>query len=427
MGKKMRIGYACLAIAVPGTGIRSCTLKNTDETRLTALIEQNLRSLENMIDYNIKNGIKLFRISSDLIPFGSSVAASLAWEALFRDRLTEIGAKIREAGMRVSMHPGQYTVLNSPDSAVARRAVDDLHYHGRVLHSLGLNPSHKIILHLGGAYGDKKQAVLRFRSGCGELNPDIRRRLVLENDDSLYHIADVLGTAAAVGLPVVYDNLHNAINPADAQKADSYWIGECARTWRESDGAQKVHYSQQHPDRKPGAHSQTVMIDTFLDFAAQLGDLKPDIMLEVKDKNLSAIKCMLCLGDRGVGALESEWVRYKYSVLERSPLAYQEIRSLLRDKGGYPAIPFYRLVEEALRQPEDTGHAVDALQHVWGYFKNIATEKESRDFFEHLEAYRQGNTTLDALKRQLCRLAEKYRIDYLLCAYYFYMDKLGLA
>ena len=65
----MRIGYACLAVGVPDTEQRSCRKVNATEENLTDLIRHNLRVLNNLIDYNIKNRILLFRISSDLVPF----------------------------------------------------------------------------------------------------------------------------------------------------------------------------------------------------------------------------------------------------------------------------------------------------------------------------------------------------------------------
>lgn len=171
--------------------MKSCTLKNADDKHLLSLIGQNLDSLERLIDYNIQNGIPLFRISSDLIPFGSSLAAGLPWQEIFAEKLSAIGGKILRSGMRVSMHPGQYTVLNSPDPSVVERAVEDLRYHAGVLDGLGLGRTHKIILHLGGVYGDKKQAKSRFLSRYRGLEPGIQKRLVLENDDKLFHIWDV--------------------------------------------------------------------------------------------------------------------------------------------------------------------------------------------------------------------------------------------
>ncbi|NTV90991.1 MAG: UV DNA damage repair endonuclease UvsE, partial [Clostridiales bacterium] len=173
----MNIGYACLTVGVPGTDLKSCIMKNAGDERLRELIGNNLDSLEKIIEYNISSGIRLFRISSDLIPFGSSPVNRLPWERLFSDRLSGIGKKIRDGGIRVSMHPGQYTVLNSPDPEVARRAAADLDYHCRLLESLGTGADCKIILHLGGAYGNKKTAIERFGKNFRLLDGRLAERL----------------------------------------------------------------------------------------------------------------------------------------------------------------------------------------------------------------------------------------------------------
>ncbi|MEA4964630.1 MAG: UV DNA damage repair endonuclease UvsE [Oscillospiraceae bacterium] len=416
----MRIGYACLAIAVPGSELKSCTLKNAKKERLLALIEHNLDSLETLIDYNERNGIRLFRISSDLIPFGSSLSTELCWREMFSEKLSAIGQKILRSGMRVSMHPAQYTVLNSPDALVVQRAVEDLQYHAGVLDSLGLGSEHKIILHMGGAYGDKRQAGSRFIVRYQELCPAIKRRLVLENDDRMYNIEDVLATASAAGIPVVYDSLHHSVNPADKAMDDAYWIKLCSETWRKEDGPQKVHYAQQHPGKKPGAHAETIRIDPFLEFWRQLSGMNLDIMLEVKDKNLSALKCINCVSERGIIALEAEWSRYQYCVLERSPEQEREIRRLLRDKSNYPALEMYRRIEESFHLPVSSEHGGNAAKHVWGYFEDKATEAEKRRFQALLRKFSAGETGILPVKSQLRRLAEHYQEDCLLNGYYFY-------
>ena len=130
------IGYACLALGVPGSGLKTTSLKHASRERLNLLIGQNLAALEALIDCNIKSGIKLFRISSDLIPFGSSAAMDLPWRERFAPVLERIGGKVRASGMRVSMHPGQYTVLNALDPEVAKSAVLDLDYHCQVLDAM---------------------------------------------------------------------------------------------------------------------------------------------------------------------------------------------------------------------------------------------------------------------------------------------------
>ncbi len=289
----MIIGYACHTVGVLNTEIKGCILKNATEERLSELIQHNLRSLENIIEYNFTNGIKLFRISSDIIPFGSSPVNTLNYRELYKERLLTIGNKIKETGLRVSMHPGQYTVLNSPDVQVVSRAVDDLKYHTGFLDSLGVDSSNKIILHIGGAYGDKKTSIQRFLDRYTDLNENIKKRLVIENDDKSYHIGDVLEIGIKAGIPVVYDNLHNKLNICDPTKDDFYWIKLCHNTWKEKDGRQKVHYSQQDKTKGRGAHSDTIAINEFMQFYESIIDINPDIMLEVKDKNISALKCMV--------------------------------------------------------------------------------------------------------------------------------------
>jgi hypothetical protein len=168
------------------------------------------------------------------------------------------------------------------------------------------------------------------------------------------------------------------INHADETKSDADWVALCRETWREKDGAQKTHYSQQHPQKTRGAHTETIAIDAFLDYYHSLSGLLPDMMLEVKDKNRSAIKCILCTSPANQHLLETEWGRYKYSVLERSPADYQALRTLLKDKGCDHAVAFYQTVERALSLPEDRGRAVNALEHVWGYCSDLATPAETK-------------------------------------------------
>lgn len=415
----MRIGYACLCVALEGAQLKTCTLKSAAAERLLSLAGENLRAAERMIDYNIANSISFYRISSDIVPFGSSRASGLPWDTEHADRLQSIAQKIKNSGMRVSMHPGQYTVLNSPDAGVVRRAVEDLCYHARLLDALQLDATHKIILHVGGKYGDPSAALSRFAAVYRDLDASITRRLILENDGSIFNIEEVLELCHRVGAPAVYDNLHNAINPAPTERSDAGWVSLCRETWRAADGAQKTHYSQQHPTKTRGAHSDSIAIDPFLDYCHGLSGELPDIMLEVKDKNRSAVKCVLCTMQPNQRLLETEWGRYKYSVLERSPADYQQIRTLLKDKKGDHAVAFYHLAEHALSLPEEKGRAVNALEHVWGYFPDHATQAEARSYQSLRDGYLRGTVQLPQVKRLLYRLSLKYQQDYLLGSYYF--------
>ncbi len=417
----MSIGYACITVGVPKTALSSCIMKNASNERLKELIAHNLNSLENMISYNAQNEIKLFRISSDLIPFGSSPANTLPWKDIFKEKFEIIGEKISKNKIRVSMHPGQYTVLNSPDPEVVKRSIEDLKYHFDILKLLGTKSESKIILHVGGVYGDKKSAVARFCENFTHLDDEIKDRIVIENDERNYNASDILDLSEKLGIPAVFDNLHNFINPSEILDENAL-IKLFAKTWREKDGRQKIHYSEQKPDAKAGSHSDFVSAGKFLDFYERINGAFLDIMLEVKDKNLSAIKCLnLISQEKNIKALENEWSKYKYKVLEMSPACYSNIRELLKDKQAYPVKEFYAIVEKALLSPLIKQNVENAALHIWGYFKKYASQAERKGFFSRLDAYLNGKANLLTVKNFLLKLAEKYDEEYLLQSHYFWL------
>lgn len=413
----MKIGYACLTVGVSGTKYQSCTMKNASTDVLLSLIQSNLEVLDKILDYNIQNNIKLFRISSDIIPFGSHPINTVKWWEIFKNQLGEIGRKAVINGIRLSMHPGQYTVLNSIDDTVVERAIEDLRYHTRLLDAMGLGNEHKIVLHVGGIYGDKEAAIKRFIKSYRALDENIRFRLVIENDDRQYTISDVLSIGESEGIPVVFDNLHHQVNP-DNTRSELEWITACSGTWKSLDGSQKLHYSQQAVDKRPGSHSLTIDIDGFLDFYKRIARNDLDIMLEVKDKNLSAIKCINAIASSEIQRLEREWSRYKYLILEHSPQGYNEIRQLLKDKKAYPVIEFYRLIDEAIRISIKPGNAVNAALHVWGYFKEIVDEKTRKSFEKSIQKVSMGESTVP-VKRLLWKLVKEHQQQYLLDSLYF--------
>lgn len=416
----MSIGYACKTVGVLNTDMKSCTLKNAKDERLIELIAHNIEALNNIIDYNIENNIMLFRISSDLVPFGSGEVNKVKWWEVFSEELRLIGEKIKAVNMRVSVHPGQYTVLNSTNEEVVKRAVDDLVYHTRILDSLGLSKEHKLILHIGGGYDNKKISAKRFMDNYEPLDENIKNRLVIENDDKIYNIEEVIEIGTKLSIPVIFDNLHNEINPSSYKLNESFWIEQCKATWKKEDGNQKIHYSIQAENKKRGSHSDTISIDKFMAFHDMLNRQDIDIMLEVKDKNLSCVKCINCTTpDLKINTLEKEWSRYKYNILEHSHISYLKIRELLKNKQDISPVLFYNLLENGLNSQCNEGSCLNAALHVWGYFKDKAEEKEKSVFFKYLEKYKLHEAEINKVKSYLKKMAEKYDEKYLLNSYYF--------
>lgn len=416
----MSIGFACKTVGVEGTALKSLTQKNATPEKLRQTIAENLKGLDGIFTYAANNNLHLFRISSDVIPFAGSPVNPLDWQAEFAEQLHLLGNKACGSGIRLSMHPGQYTVLNSPREEVVRRAVSDLEYHCAFLDGMGLASSHKIVLHIGGVYDDRKAATDRFVESYHRLAEPVKRRLVLENDDRCYTIEELLAISRRTGAPVVFDNLHHRLNPPATALPDSAWIQECGKTWRKDSGRQKIHYSQQAASGKPGAHSATIALAEFLPYYQQIQGSELDIMLEVKDKNRSAVKCVLATAPRPkIAGLEREWGRYKYLVMEKDLNAYRQIRRLLNDKTRYPVLEMFTQLEAALDKPTLRGNAINAASHVWGYFKNNATPQQAGRFRRALLRYSDGEIRLDSLKTLLYRLAVEYQQEYLLSSYYF--------
>ncbi len=412
------IGYACKLIGPPRVAVRGLTLARATPDNLREVVEHNLAALSAMIEYNAAHDIHLFRISSDLVPLATHPDGKFNWQKLCKQTLATIGARIAQSNQRVSMHPGQYTVINSPDPGVAERAAEDLCYHADILDLLGTGQDCKIVLHVGGVYGDREQALDRFAQRFARLPESVRRRLVIENDDRSFAIDEVYALAKRVGIPAVLDTLHFALLPP--KKGDVlFWLDQCAKTWKKKDGPQKIHYSQQLDEGKPGAHSQTIHVKEFVDLFTALRERKLDIMLEVKDKNLSALKCIHCTAHSLPRAVLTEsWAQYKYSVLERSPAIYNRIRAYLKNPRPNP-IGYYTFVDEALDTPVRTGPAVTTFEHVWGYFSKNATESEKRKAAVYADKIADDLHHRDAAKRFLFKLAEREQEEYLLNSYYF--------
>lgn len=400
----MKIGYACLISHTDEFKYKTIKLSTITNELLKEVIRNNIDTLDRMLDYNIENNIKMFRITSDLIPFGISKHNKLNWWEIFSNEFSDIKKKIVKNDIRISMHPGQYTVINTPHENVLENSINDLEYHALVLDLLDSKNIAKIILHVGGVYGDKETAIERFIKNFNSLNPKIKKRLVIENDDKSYTVEDVLYISSRTKIPVVFDNLHNRLNGSN--KDEFELLEKCMKTW---DGIPKMHYSDQDDNKKNGGHSKRINTKKFIEFIDGIKDKNLDIMLEVKDKNVSAIKCNVLINHNQRNYIEQEWSRYKYSVMEKSYKEYLNIKEML--KNNVTAYDFYLSIDAALEKEKDDEE--NTLLHVWGYFKKTASEKEKEKFFKLLKSNKAS------AKKYLHKLAKDYNQKYLLDSYYF--------
>jgi len=272
----IRRGYPCENLTLGASTNHTLRLASLSEERARAKVAENLADLERILRWNPKEGFHLFRIGQHLIPFASHPAFPYDWERAHGAELARLGALARALGQRLSMHPGQYVNPGSPSPKVVERSLAELRYSARVLSLLQAEEG-VLVLHLGGAYGDRRRALRRFVENLrGE--GEILRYLALENDERLWSVEEVLEAAEALGVGVVVDALHHALNPGRLSLKEA--LALAFSTWR---GRPKVHLSSQDPGKRPGAHAFFVARE---DWERLLGALPgpADLMLEAKGK-----------------------------------------------------------------------------------------------------------------------------------------------
>lgn len=293
----MKIGYPCINLSVDCKGDRTFRLKSYSETRLVETVDSNLDCLLEILRFNVAHDLRFFRITSDLVPFASHPVCRFHWQSYFQNKFQDIGNYIRANDVRISMHPDQFTLINSPDEGVFKRSLQELIYHAQVLDLMELDTRAKIQIHVGGVYADKIKSIHRFVDRFNNIPDLVKRRIVIENDDRSYKLQDCLQLSDMAGIPVLFDSFHHEVNSSDESLADA--VSLASSTWSQEDGILMVDYSFQQDDRRRGAHSETIDIDHFKRFLDTTKSYDFDIMLEIKDKERSALKAVAVVKNDG--------------------------------------------------------------------------------------------------------------------------------
>lgn len=276
----MRLGYACMNTELKTVfrTLRLATVEAEGTAKIKELTLKNMQTTLEIIQWNIENNIFFYRASSSMIPLSTHPVNDWIWweDPDFLAIAEQIRLLVEASQMRVSMHPGQYTVLNSPKPEVVKKSIEDLEYHDRLIQLLGGND---LILHTGGAYGDKESAKARFAENYLNLSNSIKRRLRLENDDKTFTVRDVLDVSKMCGVPVCFDIHHHNCNN-DGKPVD---FAEILATW-EGFGIPKIHISTGKEGFTDLRHHELVSEADFNELLLLLGDTDADIMFEAKLK-----------------------------------------------------------------------------------------------------------------------------------------------
>ncbi|MDF1504083.1 UV DNA damage repair endonuclease UvsE [Roseisolibacter sp. H3M3-2] len=270
---------------------------------LAGIARDNAAALAQAVDRCHALGIGAFRINSQILPLATHPVTGYALADLegpdaegLEAAFAAIAPHAARCGIRLSLHPDQFVVLNSEREAVREASRRELEFQCWVAETVGADV---VTLHVGGATGGKEAALERLARAVDTLSPRARARLALENDDRLFSPADLLPFCARTGLPLVYDSHHHRCNP-DALSVEEATL-RSAGTW----GAREPYFHVSSPRdgwdaRNPRPHAD------YLDPA----DLPPlwrgmplTVDVEAKAKERAVLAIMGEVGARPVGAV----------------------------------------------------------------------------------------------------------------------------
>jgi len=286
----MKIGYPCINTSVGCTANRTFRLRSYSEELLIEKILINLVCLKKTLQYNLDKGFLFFRIGSGLVPFASHSVCQFNWQKYFKKDFLEMGEFIKKNQIRISMHPSQFVVINSSNKEIVKRSVQELKYHCEVLDLMELDLTAKVQIHIGGVYGEKEKSIDRFIENYQSLSSEIKKRLAIENDDKSYTANDCLKISDQTKIPIIFDTLHHECLSNGEDLKEIFF--KITKTWKKKDGLPMVDYSNRASEDKKCRHVQTLNPKLFEEFIEKTFGLDFDIMLEIKDKEISAEKAL---------------------------------------------------------------------------------------------------------------------------------------
>jgi UV DNA damage endonuclease len=273
-------------------------------------LRKSLEYLTAIFDYLEKHRITMYRMSSDLAPYATHPDMPQFHNMVreCRPELRAIGQRARAADLRLSFHPSQFVILNSPNPELVRKSIWDLSSQAEMLDCMELGPEAVMVIHVGGTYGDRVTGNARWVETWKTLPEPVRRRLVLEHDDLRYSAADVLWIHEHTGVRLIFDYQHFwCFNPEKLELRDT--VTRILRTWP-AGVRPKIHFSSPRTELREvkrkdpktrrvktsliaptwTGHADFVNPFEFCTFMRDVEGLVFDVMLESKVKDLALIR-----------------------------------------------------------------------------------------------------------------------------------------
>ena len=294
------IGYCCIPLGCnEGKKKKEQILVNRGMVRKTfdakglsyvsELVIENLKDTLKVLDWNLKNHIYIYRLSSDSFPWMSEYEFSdLPKFPAIQTYMRLIGEKIKSNGIRVSYHPGPFNVLASENPSVVEKTIKELNKHAELMDLMGLDQTHfyPINIHINTTQPTREEAAQRFVDRFPLLSDSCKKRLTLENDDSpnqysvkmLYDMVHV-----KTGIPIVFDQHHFNYGPQDQTMEEALRLAHS--TW----STRAMTHMSSPKTLEDNSGKQTAHADYIYEEIKTYG-LDFDTEIEAKAKDLAVLK-----------------------------------------------------------------------------------------------------------------------------------------
>jgi UV DNA damage endonuclease len=283
----MRLGFAAKVLGPDKKGLR---VEDARKRMNNPNLGESLRLANIALDWIQEAGIEFWRLPSHMAPYGSHPQWKEYWGqgAKYDKELQEFGARLQ--GMRITKHPGQYTVLNSPHEYVRENSIRDLTLQAELMDRMGIPADEGVmILHIGGRYKDPEGARAQLIKTYSTLPESVRARLVFENDDKSWSAAEVQSIVAELSIPMVFDlHHHRCHNPEGIPLEEAF--RSALASWPVG-RKPKIHISSGKTSGIDRSHAQGIALDDWNSWVPLFDTAERDfdIMIEAKDKDWAVL------------------------------------------------------------------------------------------------------------------------------------------
>jgi UV DNA damage endonuclease len=258
------------------------------EERIRDTYRHNVDEHIKIIPTLVKDNIRSFRISSSLLPLFEFAGSIARTDQVLISKLGILGSLFRENDIRVTTHPGQFTVLSSDRDEVVKNSIKELEYHAWMFDMMGLSETAYNAINIHGGKADRSERLIEV---IKTLPANVKNRLTLENDEKCYNVKQLIQIHEKCGVPIVLDSHHYNFNSSDLVYDDAHIA--TMGTWGKIKPLQ--HLSNTEPGMENGSFNERRSHSNFIHYINQhqLNALRNDTIdvdLEAKMKNISLLK-----------------------------------------------------------------------------------------------------------------------------------------